>query len=71
MGVSVNRTVKYILKGDKGDTGIQGLQGIQGPKGDQGIQGPTGATGATTYFHIKYSDSANGSNMNETGGAIS
>ena len=69
MGVSVNRTVKYILKGDKGDTGIQGLQGIQGPKGDQGIQGPTGATGATTYFHIKYSDSANGSNMNETGGA--
>ena len=56
-------------KGEKGDQGIQGLQGIQGPKGDQGIQGPQGATGATSYFHIKYSDSANGSNMNETGGA--
>ena len=56
-------------KGDKGDQGIQGLQGLQGDKGDQGIQGPKGDTGATTYFHIKYSDSANGSNMNETGGA--
>ena len=49
-----------LIKGDTGD---------KGDKGDQGIQGPTGATGATTYFHIKYSDSANGSNMNETGGA--
>ena len=61
-----------LIKGEKGDQGIQGLQGLQGDKGDQGIQGPkgaTGATGATTYFHIKYSDSANGSNMNETGGA--
>ena len=56
-------------KGDKGDQGIQGLQGIQGDKGDQGVQGPKGETGATSYFHIKYSNSSDGSNMNETGGA--
>ncbi len=61
-------------KGDKGDQGIRGLQGLQGDKGDQGIQGPkgntgaTGASGKTTYFHVKYSNSADGSNMNETGG---
>jgi hypothetical protein len=62
-------------KGDRGEQGIRGLQGIQGAKGDQGIQGPKGATGATgasgktTYFHVKYSNSSDGSNMNETGGA--
>jgi hypothetical protein len=64
-------------KGDKGDTGaqgIQGLQGLQGDKGDQGIKGEkgdtgaTGASGQTSYFHIKYSNSSDGSNMNETGG---
>lgn len=43
--------------------GDQGLQGIQGPKGDQGI---AGNDGKTTYFHIKYSDQANGYPMSET-----
>ena len=47
-------------KGDKGDPGERGIQGIQGPKGDQGIQGPKGANGASTYFHIAYADSADG-----------
>ncbi|MCH4242260.1 MAG: hypothetical protein LKF81_10240, partial [Prevotella sp.] len=61
-------------KGNTGAQGIQGLQGLQGDKGDQGIKGEkgdtgaTGASGQTSYFHIKYSNSSDGSNMNETGG---
>lgn len=57
-----------VAKGAKGDQGIQGLQGIQGVKGDQGIPGITGTDGKTTYFHVKYSNYADGSNMNDTGG---
>lgn len=43
-----------------GETGPQGLQGIQGPKGDQGIAGRPGADGRTSYTHIAYADSADG-----------
>ena len=42
------------------------VQGPTGPKGDQGIPGPAGADGQTTYFHVKYSDSADGNPMTET-----
>lgn len=71
-------------KGDTGTQGIQGLQGLQGEKGDQGIPGTKGETGAkgdtgapgskgdagqTSYFHVKYSDYADGTGMNENGGA--
>ena len=48
-------------KGDKGDTGPRGLQGLQGDKGDQGIQGPKGTDGKSSYTHIAYSNSADGS----------
>lgn len=44
-----------------GERGPQGLQGIQGPKGDQGIAGPKGADGRTSYTHIAYANSADGS----------
>ena len=47
-------------KGDKGDQGIQGIQGLQGPKGDQGIQGPAGQNGTSSYTHIAYANSADG-----------
>ncbi len=47
---------------------LEVAKGEQGLAGDQGIQGVRGANGLTTYFHIKYSDSADGSNMNEDGG---
>ena len=47
-------------KGDKGDPGERGLQGLQGPKGDQGIQGPKGMDGKTSYTHIAYANSADG-----------
>jgi phage minor structural protein len=53
---------KWVLfKGEKGDTGERGLQGLQGPQGDRGIQGPTGADGKSSYTHIAYSNSADGS----------
>ena len=79
IGIAVNKTTPtestvktdYTwskFKGEKGDQGIQGLQGIQGEKGDQGIPGVNGANGETTYFHVKYSNYADGSNMNDTGG---
>jgi len=64
--------------GKDGAQGIQGLQGLQGEKGDQGIPGTKGDTGAqgvkgdtgqTSYFHVKYSDYADGTGMNENGGA--
>lgn len=37
-----------LIKGDKGD------------KGDEGIPGPKGADGASTYFHVAYANSADG-----------
>ena len=48
-------------KGEKGDTGPQGLRGLQGPKGDQGIQGVKGNDGSSSYTHIAYATSADGS----------
>lgn len=51
-------------KGDKGETGPQGeqgIQGIQGPQGDQGVPGSNGTDGKTSYFHIAYANSADGS----------
>ena len=42
---------------------------VTGPKGDTGATGepgPAGADGRTTYFHIKYSNNANGNPMTET-----
>ena len=37
------------------------VKGSQGPKGDQGIAGTKGADGKTTYLHIAYATSADGS----------
>lgn len=51
-----------------GKDGIDGIQGIQGEKGEQGVAGEKGADGLTSYFHIKFADDANGTNMNESGG---
>lgn len=62
-------TAEYDLwagKGQDGKDGAQGLQGLQGKTGDQGISGQSGVDGKTTYFHIKYSASADGANMSET-----
>lgn len=39
---------------------------IQGPIGPQGEQGIPGQDGQTSYFHIKYSDNADGNPMTET-----
>lgn len=55
-------------QGPQGDRGIQGLQGLQGEKGEQGIPGTPGSDGRTSYFHVKYSNHPDGTDMNETGG---
>lgn len=47
-------------QGPEGPQGPQGLQGIQGPQGDQGIQGPAGVDGKSSYTHIAYANSADG-----------
>ena len=49
------------IKGDKGEKGDQGLQGLQGEKGDQGLPGKDGIDGKTSYTHIAYANSADGS----------
>ncbi|MED1940816.1 phage tail spike protein [Cytobacillus firmus] len=49
------------IQGPQGERGPQGLQGIQGPQGDQGIQGPPGEDGVSSYTHIAYADSSDGS----------
>ncbi|SDY28907.1 phage tail spike protein [Eubacterium barkeri] len=47
-------------QGPKGDDGERGLQGLQGDKGDQGIQGPKGTNGVSSYTHIAYANSSDG-----------
>lgn len=47
------------LNGQKGDQGIQG---------EQGLPGEDGVNGQTSYFHVKFADDANGTNMNDVGG---
>lgn len=57
------------VTGEKGEQGQQGIQGIQGEKGEHGLEGPPGSNGQTTYFHIKYSYSADGNPMTEDSSA--
>ena len=57
------------VTGEKGEQGQPGIQGIQGEKGEQGLEGPSGSNGRTTYFHIKYSYSADGNPMTEDSSA--
>lgn len=45
----------------QGPQGPPGTDGIQGPQGDQGVQGPAGADGVSSYTHIAYANSADGS----------
>ncbi len=52
------------ISGLDGEQGPQGPQGPVGPKGDtgnQGIPGPKGIDGQTTYVHVAYANSADGS----------
>lgn len=49
-----------LTPGPPGPPGPQGPQGLQGSKGDQGIPGPAGEDGVSTYTHIAYANSADG-----------
>ena len=46
------------IKGEKGDKGEQGIRGLQGKDGRDGIQGKDGVS---SFTHIAYSNSADGS----------
>lgn len=46
------------IKGEKGDRGEQGIRGLQGRDGRDGIQGKDGVS---SFTHIAYSNSADGS----------
>ena len=59
-------TAEYDILAEKGEQGQKGLDGLQGEKGEQGIPGEKGADGKTSYFHLKYSENANGNPMTET-----
>ena len=45
----------------KGEQGERGLQGLQGEKGEQGIAEINGENGQTSYLHIAYANSSDGS----------
>lgn len=42
-------------------SGLDGKDGATGPQGPQGVPGPKGADGQTTYVHVAYANSADGS----------
>lgn len=47
-------------EGPQGPQGEQGLRGLQGPQGDQGIPGEPGADGESSFTHVAYANSADG-----------
>jgi phage minor structural protein len=47
-------------EGPQGPQGEQGLRGLQGPQGDKGIPGEPGADGESSYTHVAYANSADG-----------
>lgn len=49
------------IKGDKGEQGLRGLQGLQGKDGKDGLKGVPGKDGVSSYTHIAYSNSQDGS----------
>lgn len=50
-----------LVKGRKGDKGEQGLRGLQGQDGKDGLPGVPGKDGVSSYTHIAYSNSQDGS----------
>ena len=48
-------------KGKKGERGEQGLRGLQGKDGKDGLPGAAGKDGVSSYTHIAYSNSQDGS----------
>lgn len=49
------------IKGDKGDRGEQGIRGLQGKDGKDGLPGAPGKDGVSSFTHIAYSNSQDGS----------
>ena len=64
-GNRLKTNLGYIITGDINNTEYQ-LIAADGADGKDGIPGKDGVDGKTTYFHIKYSENANGNPMTET-----
>lgn len=61
LGVYIDFTAQ-----DSSDVNSYTWAKIKGETGAQGIPGPSGANGTSSYFHIRYSQNANGNPMTES-----
>lgn len=61
LGVYIDFTAQ-----DSSDVDSYTWSKIKGETGAQGIPGPSGANGTSSYFHIRYSQNANGNPMTES-----
>lgn len=61
LGVCIDFTAQ-----DPSDVDSYTWSRIKGDTGTQGIPGPSGADGTSSYFHIRYSQNANGNPMTES-----
>ena len=61
LGVYIDFTAQ-----DSSDVNSYTWAKIKGETGAQGIPGPSGADGTSSYFHIRYSQNANGNPMTES-----
>lgn len=67
--VPPTNTGYWTLEISKGDTGQNGRDGIDGLNGTNGTPGAAGADGLSSYFHVAYADSSDGTlNFNQTAG---
>lgn len=64
--VPPTNSIYWILEVSKGDTGATGIPGLNGTNGTPGTPG---SNGLTSYFHVAYADSQDGTiNFNQSGG---
>ena len=58
--LSDTETIHKLTKGENGDPGPKGADGTDGKNGTDGAPGPKGADGRTSYVHVAYANSADG-----------
>lgn len=61
MGTAPNQTVEEVDISDPTVFSWSKIKGEQGPQGEQGIPGTDGSNGKTSYLHIAYANSSDGS----------
>lgn len=55
-----NERTKEWQAGPSGPQGPRGVEGLQGPRGERGIEGAPGRDGKSSYTHIAYANSEDG-----------